>query len=238
VVVGRRAPRWSAASRKFHGRATTYRNPGTATWSLRLFSFVSSNPAIDARERYPTPRWGDAERVDFFQHRFSGGERAWTQGFRTLLRDGRRYDAAPRAGKYWAEIHQRAIELLGADPKPGIDYALTEVVHCKSSGNKGVAEARMECASRYLGPVLEAAAARVIVIVGKQAWEAFADRYGKPECFGVARRVSIAGRERMLVSIGAPNSSQPRKLTNCLNSRDLAHARRLLKRDLHLSSPG
>lgn len=77
-------------------------------------------------------------------------------GFRTLLKDGR-YDPAPRAGKYWAEIHRRATELLGPDPQPGIDYALTEVVHCKSSGNQGVTEARMECASRYLEPVLEAA---------------------------------------------------------------------------------
>jgi hypothetical protein len=189
--------------------------------------FVSSNPAIDSRERYPTPRWTDAERIDFFRHRFSGGSQAWTDGFRTLMNDGR-FDAAPRAGKYWAEIHQRAIELLGLNPQPGIDYALTEVVHCKSSGNKGVAEARMECASRYLEPVLQAAAARVIVLIGKQAWEVFAEHYGSPPRFGLAKKVAIAGRERMLISIGAPNSSQPRKLTYCLTTGDLAYARRLL----------
>jgi hypothetical protein len=190
--------------------------------------FVSSNPAIDSRERYPTPQWTDAERIGFFRHRFSGGTQAWTDGFRTLLKDGR-YDPAPRAGKYWAEIHRRATELLGPDPQPGIDYALTEVVHCKSSGNQGVTEARMECASRYLEPVLEAAAAaRIIVLVGKQAWAVFFDRYNSPPCFGVAKRVAVAGRHRMLISIGAPNSSQPRKLTYCLSSDELAHARRLL----------
>ena len=161
------------------------------------------------------------------RHRFAGGRQAWTQGFRTLLRDGE-YDAAPRAGKHWAEIHQRAIELLEPDPRPGIDYALTEVVHCKSGGNRGVAEARTECASRYLEPVLHAAAARIIVIVGKQAWEVFADLYGRPPRSGVTRRAKIAGRERMLMSIGAPNSSEPRKLTYCLSSNDLAYARRLL----------
>lgn len=189
--------------------------------------FVSSNPAIDARELYPTPQWSDAERIDFFRHRFAGGSRAWTRSFRTLLRDGG-YDTAPRAGRYWAEIHQRAIELLGPDPRPGIDYALTEVVHCKSGGNRGVAEARTECASRYLEPVLHAAAAKVIVIVGKQAWEVFADRYGEPPRSGVIRSAKVAGRERMLVSIGAPNSSEQRKLTYCLSSDDLAFARRLL----------
>ena len=177
--------------------------------SARLL-FVSSNPAIDSLERYPTLTWTDAERIDFFRNRFSGGRQAWTDGFRTLLKDGR-HDAAPRAGKYWAEIHPRATELLGPDAQPGVDYARTEVVHCKSSGNRGVKEARGECASRYLEPVLDAASsARVIVLVGKQAWAAFCDRYGSPPCFGVAKEVAIAGRDRMMVSIGAPNSSQPR----------------------------
>jgi uracil-DNA glycosylase len=195
--------------------------------SARLL-FVSSNPAIDSRERYPTPGWTDAERIDFFRRRFSGGRQAWTYKFRTLLKDGS-YDAAPRAGKYWAEIHQRAIELIGPDAKAGIDYALTEVVYCKSGGNHGVKEARNECASRYLEPLLEAASeASVIVLVGKQAWAAFSDRYGSPPCFGVTKGMAIAGRDRMVVSIGAPNSSQQRKLTRCLSTDQLAYARRLL----------
>jgi hypothetical protein len=195
--------------------------------SARLL-FISSNPAIDSRERYPTPNWSDEERIDFFRHRFSGGTRPWTDGFRTLLNDDH-YDTAPRAGKYWAEIHQRAIELLGPDARPGIDYALTEVVHCKSSGNHGVKEARAECAARYLEPVLEAArSATVIILVGKQAWAVFSDRFGSPPCFGVAKSVAVAGRERMTVSIGAPNSSQPRKLTYCVSGDELAYARRLL----------
>jgi hypothetical protein len=190
--------------------------------------FVSSNPAIDSAELYPTPSWADTERIDFFRHRFSGGKQAWTDAFRTLLKDGR-YDAAPRAGKYWAEIHNRAIELLGPEARPGIDYALTEVVHCKSSSNHGVKEARVECATRYLEPVLQvASSARVIVLVGKQAWEVFFDRYGCPPCFGVATNVTIAGRGRMVVSIGAPNSSQPRKLSYCLSRGELAYARELL----------
>jgi hypothetical protein len=190
--------------------------------------FISSNPAIDSRERYPTSSWTDAERIDFFTHRFSGGRRAWTDGFRTLLKDGH-FDTAPRAGKYWAEIHQRAIELLGPGARPGVDYALTEVVHCKSSGNHGVKEARAECASRYLEPVLEAArSSAVIILIGKQAWAVFSDRYGSPPCFGLAKRVTIAGRERMTISIGAPNSSQPRRLAYCLSEDELAYARRLV----------
>jgi hypothetical protein len=191
--------------------------------------FISSNPAIDPRESYPTPTWSDVERIDFFRDRFSGGSEAWTSEFRTLLQDGS-YDANPRAGKYWREIHNRAIELLGAGARPGIDYALTEVVHCKSAKNEGVEEARLECGSRYLDRVLEASAARVIILIGSHAWRAFSDRYGGPPAFGgVTDALALPGQERMTVSLPAPGSSQSRKLIHRLSEDELAYARRLVR---------
>jgi hypothetical protein len=39
-------------------------------------------------------------------------------------------------------VRQRAIELLQRDVRPGVDYALTEIVHCKSKSENGVAEAK------------------------------------------------------------------------------------------------
>jgi hypothetical protein len=202
-------------------------------WSGELESapllFLSSNPAIDPKERYPTPSWSDAERVDFFRHRFSGGTEAWTQDFRTLLKDGS-YDTALRAGKYWREIHNRATELLGDNARPGVDYAFSEVVHCKSSSNDGVDEARLECASRYLDRVLAASPARVIVLIGTHAWRVFSEWYGGPAAFGEpAEALAVAGRERMVISLPAPGSSQPRKLINRLGDDELAQARRLVR---------
>lgn len=189
--------------------------------------FVSSNPAIDKRERYPTPEWPDDLRVDFFRRRFSGGREPWTDRFRTLMETGE-HDRAPRAGKYWSEIHQRAVELLGPSAKPGIDYALTEVVHCKSSSNIGVPEARDTCASLYLLPVLEASSAPVIVVIGKHARQVFQGRFGGPPKGGSKAGVAIGGHERMLIAIGAPNSSEPRKLTAPNRYDDLLEARRRL----------
>jgi hypothetical protein len=146
-----------------------------------------------------------------------------------LLKDGS-YDAAPRAGKYWREIHNRAIELLGVHARPGSDYALTEVVHCKSAKNEGVEEARIECVSRYLDRVLWASPARVIILIGTHAWRAFSERYGGPPVFGgVSNTLALAGQERMTISLPAPGSSQPRKLVHRLTEPELAHARLLLK---------
>jgi hypothetical protein len=191
--------------------------------------FISSNPAIDPSERYPTPSWSDEHRVDFFRHRFSGGAEAWTQEFRTLLKDGS-YDPALRAGKYWREIHNRAVELLGSGARPGTDYALTEVVHCKSLKNEGVEEARRECASRYLERVLAASPARVIIVIGAHAWQVFSDWYGGPSAFGrLVSALPVAGRERMVISLPAPGSSQSRKLIHRLSDEELAHARWLVR---------
>ncbi|WP_196524075.1 hypothetical protein [Nostoc commune] len=36
------------------------------------------------------------------------------------------------------EVRQRAIELLERDVIPGIDYAITEIVHCKSENEIGL----------------------------------------------------------------------------------------------------
>ena len=43
----------------------------------------------------------------------------------------------------------------------GLDYALTEVVRCKSRQERGVPEALGTCSSRYLARTLELSAARV-----------------------------------------------------------------------------
>ena len=200
-------------------------------WNGQLESapvlFVSSNPAIDKRERYPTPEWPDDRRIDFFVHRFSGGRETWTRNFRTLMNSGE-HDRAPRAGKYWSEIHKRAVELLGPAARPGIDYALSEIVHCKSSANRGVDQASEECASRYLEPMLSASGARVIVVIGEKARAVFQRKFGGPPRNGSVAKVNIGGKDRMLISLGAPGGPDPRKLSAVERLSDLEAARQLL----------
>ncbi|MFD6894106.1 hypothetical protein ACFWB0_06085 [Rhodococcus sp. NPDC060086] len=99
---------------------------------------ISSNLSIDPVEVYP--RWGE--------------------DLTESIRDGI-YSPLPDGGwsgavRFRAAARQRAFELI-PDATPGIDYALTEVVHCKCEREFGVAQARHTCATRYLPKVLEAA---------------------------------------------------------------------------------
>jgi hypothetical protein len=98
--------------------------------------FLSSNPSIDEQEEYPLLSWPDQWIEDFFVNRFSGGRKHWVEdGIRDLRLDGSR-----RPVRFWIEVRQRAIELLERDVQPGSDYALTEVVHCKSRNEEGDSE--------------------------------------------------------------------------------------------------
>ena len=49
---------------------------------------------------------------------------------------------------YWVAVRARARELI-PEAIPGRDYALTEVVHCKSEDEIGVFSASAECTSKH-----------------------------------------------------------------------------------------
>lgn len=94
--------------------------------------FLSSNPSISLAEAYPGWSWPDELIQDYFANRFGGGNTPWiTQGTKSLQHDGT-YSGAVA---FWAAVRQRAMELLERDVVPGTDYALTEIVHCKSQGS-------------------------------------------------------------------------------------------------------
>ena len=112
-----------------------------------LILFLSSNPSISTAEVYPRWKWPDEEIADFFGGRFGGGRRQWIKdGTKSLRPDG----SYGKATAFWAAVRQRAMELWQGDVRPGVDYALTEIVHCKSKSEIGVAEARKRCVPRYL----------------------------------------------------------------------------------------
>jgi hypothetical protein len=111
-------------------------------------------------------RWSDAEITDFFENRFGGGRKPWvTDGARSLLADGSRSGSV----SFWAGVRNRAGDLLGRSALPGEDYALVEVVRCKSANERGVAEARNTCAARYFRRTVEESGATVIVTLGEKA---------------------------------------------------------------------
>ncbi len=78
-------------------------------------------------------------------------------------------------------IRARAVELLGPGAEPFRDYAMTEVVHCKSKNEVGVKKAAATCADRYLDRVVALSPAEVVVIVGSHAHDRLATDLDLPK---------------------------------------------------------
>ena len=175
--------------------------------------FLSSNPSISTAEVYPRWEWADEEIADFFGGRFGGGRRQWIKdGTKSLRPDG----SYGRATAFWAAVRQRAIELLQRDVRPGVDYALTEIVHCKSKSEIGVAAARKRCVPRYLRRVLTSAAARVIVVLGKPAQQAVQEEFNISADALIHGPKALCGRERMLAFLPHTNYRGARTFAACL----------------------
>lgn len=176
--------------------------------------FLSSNPSINELEEYP--RWDtpDEEIMDFFEHRFGYGRKAWvSEGKRGLHRDG----SYGRATPYWCEVKKRADEIFERETTAGIDYALSEVVHCKSRDMIGVKGAAETCTQRYLQRVLDAAGAKVVAVVGEQTRRVVEQRLGIQ--MGEKRLLELNGK--VYLFLPAPGSNQPRKLERILSQEEM-----------------
>jgi hypothetical protein len=131
---------------------------------------------------------------------------------------------------YWSHMKRRAEELIPNRPvRPGIDYALSEVVHCKSQGEEGVNEAVKVCTERYLLPVLKASVASVIVVVGKSAKKAIASyMHIPPPDPRLVGPVRLGSQDRYFAFIGHPSSSLPKTLATCLLPEEVAQLRQVV----------
>ncbi len=107
----------------------------------------------------------------------------------------------------------RALYGLAADQpiRPGLDYATSAVVHCKSREEIGVNRARKTCADNYLDPMLTVSGAAVIVCLGKHAALAVQTHYGVAAAFGtLSDPVRIGDRDRLFAFLPHPNAHMPR----------------------------
>jgi uracil-DNA glycosylase len=191
--------------------------------------FVASNPGRgDGDGTGALGEEGEDALIDIFINYFGGGRRIYNiGGIRGVDASGK---PDRRWVRYWAFARRRAIELLGEPVLPGESYALTEVVHCnsKSEATGAVSEALDECMPRYLDPVLELAAAKVIVVVGEVAGEAFRRRGFDPKQ-RVIGPVHLGRRPRMIVFMPHPNKRGGSKSFAGNVPEHLDHLRTLLK---------
>jgi hypothetical protein len=184
-------------------------------WSGRIDTapilFISSNPSIDPLERYPDESWEGELIIDFFQNRFTSKVGWVHKGLYALRRDGSRTDWV----RFWASARSRASEILEKEKNaivPGMDFALTEVVHCKSRNEVGVREAQDCCSNRYLTRVISVAAAEVLVVFGEIAAGAIRRRFGSSMKGENGLCVaSIEGMTRVVAFLPHPNERGSKK---------------------------
>lgn len=139
--------------------------------------FLSSNPSLDVKERFPTLSWNSDDTVDFFVKRFSQDrDRKFgaTDGpnvndmDRVILND----ESLTRRVRTWAVLRSRAAVLLNqplSETLASRDYVMTEVVHCKSHKEFGVNEALSVCVNKWFLPMIKGSAARLVVVSGTPA---------------------------------------------------------------------
>jgi hypothetical protein len=194
--------------------------------------FLSSNPSIDENEHYPRASWTDEEICDFFSCRF---EKWIWGGVRHCLKD--QVTWAGKATRYWAEVKGRAAEILGKSKfrvRPGWDYALAEVVHCKSEQEHGAAEAKSMCADLHLRKLLECSGAKIVVCMGGHSKGVVRDAFrpllpdtlDKKEPY-VVGPIELAGLERYVVFARHTNFHGPRTFAATLPE-DLPRLREFL----------
>jgi len=188
--------------------------------------FLSSNPSIGSDEVYPTWYWSDNDIDDYFSYRFGGGQKDWIMnGTKSLLRDG----TYSHAVKFWAAVRQRAIELLQRDVNPGTDYALTEIVHCKSPAEIGVTQAQDQCVDAYLLRTLELSRAKVIVVLGARARQVIQSQFKISSTASISESIKIGSHERFFAFLPHSNARSYRSFARCLQDDELERLRASLR---------
>lgn len=155
--------------------------------------FVSSNPSISddpdvsIRENFPTFGISEDESADFFINRFDGNSETphATFNFKKFANFLFRSNDGKYRGKgnsfnkpieTWQGVYERAKEILGESCDPTENYALTEVVKCKSKKEEGVKEASATCIKNWMQKVMDVSPAKLVVIIGAPARNNFAHK--------------------------------------------------------------
>lgn len=179
---------------------------------------VSINPRITPGELFP--RFGcdfwldkagklDPNRADdFFRNRFEGYFVTHEKGtcFKVRHEDGSMRNPG---GHYWTQVHHAVQVLLNRlEIVPGRDYALTEVVHCKTLRENAAAECCNYCAGKWFEQILcLAKKAKAILVLGNLARIYVSKKVGinAPQSYR-RYQVSIGGTDRICVFADHPAS--------------------------------
>ena len=176
--------------------------------------FLSSNPSIADDDPFRASSRTDAEIIEYYQRSFDPDGPIGEKGYNSVA--------------FWRGVRARAAEILGRDAVPGVDFALTELVHCKSRGEQGVSKAHLTCAGRWLDLVLGVSGASVVVLLGSKARDHCVARWKLDKGQSVHFGETIGGRRRAVVVLPHPNARGKRKVADCVSPEQLRQLRALV----------
>ena len=206
--------------------------PWSGHLSLAPILFLSSNPSIGAStyDQYPRASWDDESIIEYFEYRFGGKPLSSVE--RGIYHASPGSPRTRRGVPFWIAVRSIAAELLHTTTNQvvaGTDYALTEVVRCKSVHEVGVQEALSTCVSEYLEPTLQSSVAKVIVVLGARAKWTVCDRYGLEPDVPLHGPLLVGNRKRLITILPHPNARNgPKKVSRCLLPSDLDRLRKWL----------
>lgn len=172
--------------------------PWSGSFETARILFIGKNPSIDTND------------IDFLTTVKAGNDRKITEQY-FIDRFEREKDKVDRV-RCWKVAHMLAEQLLDRKVDPGSDFALTEVVHCKSKRGKGVRKAFDTCREKYLRRVVELSGAKVIVCLGKDARKGmlteFSDelREGDGAILGTLK---LRGYKKLVAWLWHPSARKP-----------------------------
>lgn len=184
--------------------------------------FIGQNPSANHEEIYPDNEWLDEPEalISFFQRRFGSEqeEAPIVDGTRVRLADG----TYGRSVQFLGAVRRIAKDILGREPEPGVDYAITEAVRCKAAKASDIQSALDNCAQKHLQTTLQLSAARVIVLLGAPARQGFevSTRYRVP---GLGLPTKLG--EWLVVALPHPSSRGDAAIKN-LQVKDVEQLRR------------
>jgi hypothetical protein len=161
---------------------------------------ASEHPSLNRPFEAPTWEWTDDQVADRYESTFD----LWVHDGAQLVTNAQ--GSLGRPVPYWQAVKALAEAVFGRSVRPGRDYALTEIVHCKSKSEIGVTSAAAECVPRYLPRTLAASPALVIIVLGRKARLAFRREYKYSDADVVSRPLDIEGTERLIVFLSHPSA--------------------------------
>ncbi len=196
--------------------------------------FVSSNPGIHESEYFPDNAWTDPGISDYFTRRFDDDAPYTHQRPNGGAQYPKVYGTtgtpivADHWVRFWSAVKNHASTLMGRKSIPGTDYAITEMVHCKSNSEYGVIGALSLCSRKWMPWILEESAAVIIVVLGKPAQSAASALWDVDTTRSVQFDVPINGQDRAVVLLPHTNYRGPRKIEQYVTPQELVRLRRQL----------